>query len=440
MEKETLSCSFCGQKKSFDVQFFGGDVTVICENCLIAFHRTLVQKKIFYASSTLPILRQSLNLPGKSLDLLKEGYSQEAQQFLNRHFPRKDSRVSVHIKKEKEELLRLFEVDVPCPLRAEEQDAMEMELRRGLGLSERDKILFLAMEIEPLFRATFLFGKVWLLRLHGMTEKEAKDLIMARREAYSDIKEVSRKERIKDLALLIERFHKWHLEHFESIYKTYRFALAATLSGEFKFCRTPLGKLKKNPFFKADAVNLLALVETEDPQGKGILAAVKIIENALPFHSADDPEGKILRYNLAQLMLMNRNYRRASELLSEIFIRDWHFQDVRKRLAALTPALIEYAECSRNIFRLKNAVQRWSMDHGALPGELSDLVPEELSLLPTCPSTGQSYIYRRKDAAFALTCQKQNHQECEKPEEDHPAKSDNDSDDPKSNNDTTVTE
>jgi len=285
-------------------------------------------------------------------------------------------------------------------------------IRRSLSLAESDRVMVLSACSPELFEAHLPSGRAWVFQLLGITGKEAEQLL----EWNVYIKN-SCNDAHENTSLIIMSIIGDSLRDFVNNYSepscAYRYSLSTSLSGYLERARQALPKAAADPRFAVEAANILAMIEVEDPDGRGIQAAVDILRNALASRQSGIG-GKVLRYNLARLLEETGDLKEAEELYRVIFQHDWHFLDVRERLRNLSPLEIASAECAKNLRIICRAVSYCCQNTGTLPGALQDLVPAYLSSLPECPVSRKSYEYSRDEGLFKVLCTGCRDEECGK--------------------------
>ena len=345
---------------------------------------------------------RSIPSTGEVIESLGRSYAALVSELLKGYFSGRHVSVDVVIDNKERAMRRTIKVKVEGVFPGEELEAAEFMIRRSLSLAESDRVMMLPAGSPEIFEAHLPSGRAWVFQLLGITGKEAGQLL----EWNVYIKN-SCKDAHENTSLIIMSLIGDSLRDFVNNYSdpscAYRYSLITNLSGYLERSRQALSKAAADPRFAVEAANILAMIEVEDPDGRGIKAAADILRNALASRQSGIG-GKVLRYNLARLLEETGALKDAEELYRVIFHHDWHFLDVRERLRNLSPLEIASAECAKNLRIICRAVTYWCQNTGALPGALQDLVPAYLSSLPECPVSRKSYEYSRDEGSFKVLC------------------------------------
>lgn len=345
---------------------------------------------------------RSIPSTGEVIDSLGRSYAALVSELLKGYFSGRHVSVDVVIDNKERAMRRTIRVKVEGVFPGEELEAAEFMIRRSLSLAESDRVMVLPTGSPEIFEAHLPSGRAWVFQLLGITGKEAGQLL-----EWNVYTKNSCKDARENTSLIIMSIIGDSLRDFVNNYSdpscAYRYALSTSLSGYIERSRQALPRAAADPRFAVEAANILAMIEVEDTDGRGIKAAADILRNALASRPAGIG-GKVLRYNLACLLEETGDLKEAEELYRVIFQHDWHFIDVRERLRNLSPFEIASAECAKNLRIICRAVSYWCQNMGTMPGALQDLVPAYLSSLPECPVSRKSYEYSRDEGSFKVSC------------------------------------
>jgi hypothetical protein len=145
------------------------------------------------------------------------------------------------------------------------------------------------------------------------------------------------------------------------------------------------------------------------------------------------PEAEVLgryRDTYAALTVVPEGFRLYSSFYSDTPLRpvppgapDADLVSLQQRMlhdyhpVAATPAAgtKPYSACKSNLKNIATGLEMWASDHqGKYPERLSQLTPDYLKTLPTCPAAGQdtySAHYKRRPAGFSVYCWGHHHKD-----------------------------